>query len=72
MRDVEDLERHYNYIYYNPVKHQQVKCPHAWPHSSFHRLVDEGRYPVDWCCQCGGPAIEEPVEFEAIARSAGE
>ncbi len=46
--------------------------PHAWPHSSFHRLVAGERYRAEWCCQCEGEAFEEPPEFQAIARLAGE
>src|SRR4051812_44090077 len=78
IRDDEDLRNHYDYVCYNPVKHGVASCPHAWPHSSFGRLVAAGRYPVDWCCQCnrpgGGhaPLIPERSEFAAIARAAGE
>jgi putative transposase len=78
IRDAKDLENHFNYICYNPVKHGVASCPHAWPHSSFHRLVAEKRYRADWCCRCardGGPLsppLPEPPEFEAIARAAGE
>lgn len=72
IRDWRDLARHFNYICYNPVKHGHVKCPHAWAHSSFHRHVAQGRYPADWCCQCDGQTLQEPPEFKAIARSAGE
>jgi len=42
IRDEEDLIRHVNYIHYNPIKHGLVRCPHAWPHSSFLRWVQEG------------------------------
>jgi putative transposase len=72
IRDQEDLNRHYDYICYNPVKHKHVRCPHAWPHSSFHRLVAEERYRAEWCCQCEREAVEEPPEFQPITRLAGE
>jgi putative transposase len=72
IREQEDPNRHYDYICYNPVKHKHATCPHAWPHSSFHRLVAEERYRAEWCCQCEGEAFEEPPEFQAIARLAGE
>ena len=42
IRDDLDLQRHVDYVHYNPVKHglaQQVK---DWPHSSFHRHVEKG------------------------------
>ncbi len=45
---------HGNYIHYNPVKHRLVRCPHAWPHSSFHRWVKEGYCGEDWLCDCHG------------------
>jgi len=71
VRDEEDLRRHLDYVHYNPVKHEYVVCPHAWPHSSFHRFVTEKRYEKGWCCQC---ARESAVvqELEDVARAAGE
>jgi putative transposase len=71
IRDEEDLGNHFDYIHYNPVKHGYVKCPHAWPQSSFLRFVAQGRYPKDWRCQCERPIVG-PVGFDEIAESAGE
>ncbi|MDB5355891.1 MAG: transposase [Phycisphaerales bacterium] len=71
VRDADDLRRHFDYVHYNPVKHKHVRCPHAWAHSSFHRLVAEERYERNWCCQCDGPAAA-PDKIDDIARSAGE
>jgi hypothetical protein len=34
--------------YINPVKHGLVTRVHDWPHSSFHRDVRRGIFPVDW------------------------
>ncbi len=48
IRDEADLERHANYIHYNPVKHGLVASPHEWPWSSFHRWVRAGHYTLDW------------------------
>ncbi len=48
IRDERDFERHCDYIHYNPVKHDQVVRVVEWPYSSFHRLVREGVYPLDW------------------------
>lgn len=31
-----------------PSKHGLVTRVADWPFSTFHRLVDEGLYPVDW------------------------
>ena len=48
IRDQEDLERHIDYIHYNPVRHQLVDTPRKWPYSSFHRYVEQGCYSDDW------------------------
>ena len=48
IRDELDLERHVNYIHYNPVKHGLVSRVCDWPHSSFHRYVERGVLPPDW------------------------
>jgi putative transposase len=49
IRDPADLRAHVDYIHYNPVKHKYARCPHEWPHSSFHRFVAEGfrNYSLD-------------------------
>lgn len=48
LRDETDFIRHVEYIHYNPVKHGYVTSPVQWSHSSFHRYVEAGIYPVDW------------------------
>ncbi len=48
IRDETDLERHVDYIHFNPVKHGLVERVADWPHSSFHRYVANGDLPVDW------------------------
>jgi REP-associated tyrosine transposase len=48
IRDETDLERHVDYIHYNPVKHRLVSRVTDWPYSSFHRCVREGSLPDDW------------------------
>ena len=50
-----DFEIHFDYIHYNPVKHKLVDSPREWDHSSFHRWVREGVYPLDWGCQNHAP-----------------
>jgi len=55
IRDEVDMYRHVNYVHYNPVKHGLVRCPHAWPYSSFLRWAEEGYYRRDWLCDCAGP-----------------
>jgi REP-associated tyrosine transposase len=48
IRDDADLERHVDYIHFNPVKHGHVTRVADWPHSSFHRFVDRGLLARDW------------------------
>jgi putative transposase len=48
IRDDADLERHVDYIHFNPVKHGLVTRVRDWSFSSFHRYVDQGTLPVDW------------------------
>ena len=48
IRDDQDFERHCDYIHYNPVKHGYVARVADWPHSSFHRFVENGIYSLDW------------------------
>lgn len=71
IRDDRDFEAHMDYIHYNPVKHGLVRCPHAWPYSSFHRWVRAGRYPADWACSCGRTPIV-PKTIELAEPTAGE
>jgi len=55
IRDEADLERRFDYIHYNPVKHGLATCPRDWPFSSFHRCVREHHYPADWGCSSAPP-----------------
>ncbi len=61
VRDDADLERHIDYIHFNPVKHGKVTRVLDWPHSSFHRFVERRLLPSDW----GG-------DLKEIAGSFGE
>jgi putative transposase len=56
IRNDVDLERHVDYIHYNPVKHGYVSRVLDWPYSTFHRYVRRGVYPEDWA---RGNEIEE-------------
>jgi putative transposase len=71
VRDERAFERVCDYIHYNAVKHGYVACPHAWPYSSFHRFVREGRYDGPWMCECGGRKPAAP-ELDDIGQVAGE
>jgi putative transposase len=48
IRNDTDLERHVDYIHFNPVKHGHVTRARDWPHSSFHRYVERGLLAPDW------------------------
>jgi len=59
IRDDLDLERHVDYIHFNPVKHGYVKSVIDWPYSTFRRYLQQGIYSPDWA---GGV---EDVELKA-------
>jgi len=44
IRDEHDLQKHVDYIHYNPVKHGLVKHLEDWPWSTYHQCVKEGLY----------------------------
>ena len=59
IRDQEDVNRHIDYIHFNPVKHGQVGKPLNWPYSSFGEYVKQGLYQSDW-----GVIDDFPVGYE--------
>ena len=50
IEDEEDFDAHFDYVHWNPVKHEYVRCPRDWPYSSFHRWVKKDVYPPNWGC----------------------
>ena len=44
IRDENDLQRHVDYIHYNPVKHGLVQHLEDWPWSTYHKYSKEGFY----------------------------
>jgi putative transposase len=48
IQDEGDLNRHRDYIHYNPVKHGLVHSVVEWPWSSFHKYVRLGYYDTGW------------------------
>jgi putative transposase len=48
IRDESDLEKHMDYIHYNPVKHGVAKAPSEWKHSTYQFWQDRGIYPRGW------------------------
>lgn len=63
IRDEEDLNRHIDYIHYNPVKHGLVDKVRDWSSSSFFDYVKAGYYSIDW---------GEGYSFDHEKRSFGE
>jgi putative transposase len=48
IRDEQDLNRHIDYIHYNPIKHGLVNKPVDWKLSSFSEYLANGFYSEDW------------------------
>ena len=69
--DEADLEKHLDYIHYNPVKHGLVSCPHKWEYSSFRKWLERGNYEANWGCSCDGRQPQVP-DFAEIAPKVGE
>ena len=44
IRDQEDLDKHVDYIHYNPLKHGLVNAVEDWPFSTYHKFVRDGFY----------------------------
>ena len=51
IRNQSDLNRHLDYIHYNPVKHGYVQRPIDFAYSSFSTYVDNGAYDLQWGIQ---------------------
>ena len=60
IRDNVDLERHMEYIQYNPVRHGYSQRASDWPYSTIHRYVQSGWYPMVWA----GGGNQEWGDFE--------
>ena len=48
IRNQDDLNRHIDYIHYNPVKHGLVSSPSDYPNTSFSAFLEHGYYGSDW------------------------
>ncbi len=46
IRDERDLENHFDYIHWNPVKHGFVKSPQDWNYSTYQFWQKRGYYPT--------------------------
>lgn len=54
IRDAEDLDRHIDYIHFNPVKHGHVRDPDDWPYSTWD----------DWKKEYGRPINTPPEDWK--------
>lgn len=48
IRSQDDMNRHIDYIHYNPVSHGLVDSPRDYSLSSFRRFCRKGRYDWNW------------------------
>jgi putative transposase len=48
IRDEKDLNRHFDYIHCNAIKHGLVAKPEVWPYSSYLHWVEKGCYEIGW------------------------
>jgi putative transposase len=62
IRDEEDLQRHFDYIHYQPVKHGLVTRPEDYPYSSYRYWLERGYYELGW--GYAEPKSVEGMEFE--------
>lgn len=53
-----DFQAHIDYVHINPLKHGLVNQVKDWPYSTFHKLVDQGIYPLNW-----GGGVEEKLSY---------
>src|SRR3990167_4186492 len=60
IRDETDFRAHMDYVHVNPLKHGLVARVQDWPHSTFHKYVETGVYPVNWCGDIGTDTLNYP------------
>ena len=44
------MQKHFDYVHYNPIKHSLVKSVVDWEWSTFHKYVRLGFYHENWGC----------------------
>lgn len=57
IRDQDDLNRHIDYVHFNPVKHGYVADPKDWEWSSFRDFLGRGMYQENW-------GVSEQLRFD--------
>lgn len=63
IKSEDELNRHMDYIHFNPVKHHLVERPSLWPFSSLQRAISTGIYPQGWG-EDGEPESIQAMEIE--------
>ncbi len=58
IRDEDDLQRHVDYVHFNPVKHGHVQRAVEWRYSTIHRYIERGWLTPDW-----GTGIAQPGRY---------
>lgn len=48
VRNERDMENHFHYLHYNPIKHGLVTDLRDWKWSTYHHYVRKEWYPRDW------------------------
>lgn len=62
LTSMDDMERHIDFVHYNPVKHGLVKAPWDYAHSSFREFVEHGYYFKDWTLDEGNKNAVEAID----------
>jgi putative transposase len=62
VKNEDDYQARFDYIHFNPVKHELVSSPYEWEPSSFHRWVEKGVYPREWAADGKAPRGIEALE----------
>ncbi|MGE5223916.1 MAG: REP-associated tyrosine transposase [Omnitrophica WOR_2 bacterium] len=63
IRDARDLENHFDYVHWNPVKHHFVDDPGKWEQSTFSYWQKQGYYPEEFSTQEIPPGIAK-MDYE--------
>ena len=63
IRNETDMQNHFEYIHWNPVKHGLVDHPEDWRHSSYPFWFERGDIPDGWG-QFGEPENLSAMNFE--------
>jgi len=63
IRDEDDLNGHFDYIHWNPVKHGYAERPESWWESTFVHWMRRGYYELGWGHSAEPPTIKG-MDFE--------